>query len=95
MAIPGNEELTELTDNKLGEYLSNYLKENNIAGLTPRKIRIIYYRLLLANNIMASAEALIKNETLNKIIQLSISDDHSDFDIDIAGSDVVGMVVPY
>lgn len=95
IAVSGNKELPELTDNKLGEYLSMYLKENKITGLTPRKIRIIYYRLLFANNIMASGEALIKDETLDKIIQLSISDDHSDFEIEIAGSDVVGMVVPY
>lgn len=95
IAIPDRKELTELTDNKLGEYLSKYLKENNIAGLTPRTIRIIYYRLLFANNIMASGEALIKDEILDKIIQLSISDDHPDFEIEIAGSDVVGMVVPY
>lgn len=87
--------MAELTDNTLGEYLSKYLKENKIVELTPRKIRIIYYRLLFANNIMASGKALIKDETLDKIIQLSIRDDHSDFDIDIAGSDVVGMVVPY
>ena len=63
IAIPDRKELTELTDNKLGEYLSEYLKENHIVGLTPRAIRIIYYRLLFANNIMASGEALIKEET--------------------------------
>ena len=80
---------------KMMEKLIEFLKENKITGLTPRKIRIIYYRLLFANNIMASGEALIKDETLDKIIQLSISDDHSDFEIEIAGSDVVGMVVPY
>lgn len=58
--------MTELTDNELGEYLSKYLKENNIVVLTPRTIRIIYYRLLFANNIMASGEALITEETLEK-----------------------------
>lgn len=46
--------------------ISKYLKENNIVGLTPHAIRIIYYRLLFANNIMASGEALIKEETLGK-----------------------------
>lgn len=95
IAIPSDKELPELTDNKLGEYLSKYLEKNKIEGLTPRKIRIIYYRLLFANNIMASGEALITTETLNEIIRLSISNNHSDVDIDIAGSDVVGMVVPY
>ena len=81
IAIPDRKELTELTDNKLGEYLSEYLKENHIVGLTPRAIRIIYYRLLFANNIMASGEALIKEETLEKIIKLSIHIDHSNLDI--------------
>lgn len=95
IAIPDRKELTELTDNKLGEYLSEYLKENYIVGLTPRAIRIIYYRLLFANNIMASGEALIKEETLEKIIKLSIHIDHSNLDIETAGSDVIDMVVPY
>lgn len=93
MAIPIDKELTELTEDKLGKCLSKYLEENKIVGLTPRKIRIIYYRLLFANNIMASVNTLIKEETLNEIIRLSISEGHSD--IDIAGSDVVDMVVPY
>lgn len=95
IAIPDRKELTELTDNKLGEYLSEYLKENHIEGLTPRTIRIIYYRLLFANNIMASGEALIEEETLEKIIKLSIHIDHSNLDIETAGSDVIDMVVPY
>lgn len=95
LAIPGSKKLTELTDSKLGDCLSKFLKDNKIVGLTPRKIRIIYYRLLFANNIMASGEALIKEETLEEIIKFSIKKDHSNSDIDIAGSDVVDMVVPY
>lgn len=95
IAISGDEELVELTDRKLGEYIGKYLENNKIVKLTPRKIRIIYYRLLFANNIMASGKALIKEETLDNIIKLSLNDDFSNFDIDTAGSDVVGMVVPY
>lgn len=95
IAIPDKKELIELTDNKLGEYLSEYLRENHIVGLTPRTIRIIYYRLLFANNIMASGEALIKEEILEKIIKLSINIDHFNLDIETAGSDVIDMVVPY
>ena len=44
---------------------------------------------------MASGEALITEETLEKIIKLSINIDHSNSDIDTAGSDVIDMVVPY
>lgn len=95
VAISGNKELTELTDKKLGEYLSEYLNENNIKGLTPRKIRIIYYRLLFANNIIAAGDGIVKDETLQQIINLSLNGDFSNIDIDIAASDVVGMVVPY
>lgn len=95
IAISGDEELVELTDRKLGEYIGKYLENNKIVKLTPRKIRIIYYRLLFANNIMASGKALIKEETLDNIIKLSLNDDFSNFDIDTVGSDVVGMVVPY
>lgn len=95
IAVPDEEEFVELTDSKIGEYVGKYLEENKIVGLTPRKIRIIYYRLLFANNIVASSKALIREETLEKIVKLSINFDHSILDIDNVGSDVIDMVVPY
>lgn len=89
------EELNELTDGQLGDFLKEYLQNNKIEELTPRKIRIIYYRLLFANNIIATGKGTVKGETLKQIIDLSLQEEVHNIDIDIAASDVIGMVVPY
>lgn len=95
IAVEDDNSLKELTDEELGKFLSRYLLENNTEDLTPRKIRIIYYRLLFANNIMAHGQGQIKTDILDEIIKMSISGGHSGLDIETAGSDVVSMVVPY
>lgn len=95
ITVEDDNSLIELTDEELGKFLRRYLQENNTEELTPRKIRIIYYRLLFANNIMAHGQGLIKKDVLDEIIKMSISGGQPGLDMETAGSDVVSMVVPY
>lgn len=64
--------------------------------LTPRKVRVIYYRILLANNILHSGakETLITNNIVNEICSLSCGKYGKMSSLD-ALADVVEMVVPY
>lgn len=64
-------------------------------GITPRKARIIYYRILFANNILSTnTGSLISDSLVKKIIESSLNYDNN-IDINAAFSDVIEMIVPY
>lgn len=94
-ATKEDKKLTELTSSELGKLLSKYLQDNKIEELTPRKIRIIFYRLQFANNIIAASAGTITEDIMKQIITLSIDSTITNTDIDTAYSDVIGTVVPY
>ena len=81
---------------KASDYL-NILKDelSDKEGITPRKARIIYYRILFANNILsANTGALISDSLVKQIIESSLNYDNN-IDMNAAFSDVIEMVVPY
>ena len=57
----------ELNNDNIYKHLKNLIN-NYKEQLTPRKIRIIYYRILLANNIICNKEDSMITETLIKNI---------------------------
>lgn len=64
--------------------------------LTPRKIRIIFYRILLANNIIYNKENPMITETLIKnIFELSVGNKIEKNDYSDELSYILNMVVPY
>lgn len=86
--------IEDLNESKIKALLIRYIKEKNIEGLTPRKIRIIFYRLLFANNIIAAGNGYCTEDTLNNIISASLND-NPEIETAMAFSDVIKMVVPY
>lgn len=78
------------------DYL-NILKDelSTKEGITPRKARIIYYRILFANNILSTNLGSTISDTLVKqIIERSLNIDNN-LDINAAFSDVIETAVPY
>lgn len=78
------------------DYL-NILKDelSKIQYITPRKARIIYYRILFANNILsANTGCIITDSLVKQIIDKSLSNDNN-IDTNAAYSDIIDMVVPY
>ncbi|MBE9487864.1 MAG: hypothetical protein IMY73_01655 [Bacteroidetes bacterium] len=74
--------------------IGKFIRESKI-DLTPRQIRIIYYRVLFANNIIASqGEMFIKKSIAKYIFDMSIGVKVEMKD-DEAFADIVKMVVPY
>lgn len=66
-----------------------------IQYITPRKARIIYYRILFANNILSANEGCIITDSLvQEIINKSLKNDIN-IDTRVAYSDIIDMVVPY
>jgi len=90
-----NEKCVELSDGQIYLELKNLINDNK-KQLTPRKIRIIYYRILLANNIICNKEDSMITETLIKnIFNLSVGNKIEKNDNSEELSDVLNMVVPY
>ena len=78
------------------DYL-NILKDelSKIQYITPRKARIIYYRILFANNILsANTGYLITDSLVKQIIDKSLNNNIY-IDTNAAYSDIIDMVVPY
>lgn len=89
------EEQTELDNIQIYKHLKNLIN-NYKEQLTPRKIRIIYYRILLANNIICNKENPMITETLIKnIFELSVGNKIEQSDKDEELTDILNMVVPY
>ena len=78
------------------DYL-NILKDelSKIQYITPRKARIIYYRILFANNILsANTGCIITDSLVKQIIDKSLNNDIN-INTNAAYSDIIDMVVPY
>ena len=92
-----NESSEELKiDNKvILEWISEFINSCDIK-ITPRKLRVIYYRILLANNILSSSstDALFIKNIAQAIFNLSCGLACT-MESDEALFDIVEMVVPY
>ena len=85
----------ELGNNEIYHQLEILIK-NNKRQLTPRKIRIIYDRILLANNIICRMEnPKITNALIQDIFNLSIGEKINHDETSNELSEVLNMVVPY
>ncbi len=94
---PINEEDTinlVLDDSEIEKELTKLI-ESNLIVLTPRKIRVIYYRILLASNIISiNKDVKIRSNIIKDIFDLSIGM-NKDVKEKEALTDVINMVVPY
>ncbi len=80
-------------DNQIYDLMVKHLSDKDT--MTPRQLRILYYRLLFANNVLAAMDGRFTENAVAQIIQLSITGKHEEIDNDIALSDAVKMVVSY
>lgn len=92
--VSASEEEKEINDSVIEDILNEFI--TNYSGtLTPRKLRIIYYRLLMAINIAAAGGGAMTRETAMKILDQSTKIGVKNDSTDIALSDIVEMVVPF
>ena len=92
--VSASEDEKEINDTVIEDILNEFI--TNYSGtLTPRKLRIIYYRLLMAINIAAAGGGAMTRETAMKILEQSTKIGVKNDSTDIALSDIVEMVVPF
>lgn len=80
----------EIIEDILNEFIINYR-----GTLTPRKLRILYYRLLMAINIAAVGGGAMTRDVAMKILEKSTNAELSHESTESALSDIVEMVVPF
>lgn len=85
----------EFTNDVLSEKIIQLVGETK-HELTPRQLRIIYYRMILANNIFSAGvdEEIFREELLQAIVERSIAQ-YDEKDQDYKYKNIVDMVVPY
>lgn len=94
VVVDNAENINELDDTMIKEIMADFLEQHEDVEITPRKIRIMYYRLLFAKNIIAAGKGRITKGMVLQILAKSI-DSNEDLDIHDSMSDVIQTVVPY
>lgn len=92
--VSASEEEKEINDTIIEDILNEFITNYN-GTLTPRKLRILYYRLLMAINIAAAGGGAMTREIAMKILDQSTNVNVKNESTDTALSDIVEMVVPF
>lgn len=92
--VAASEEEKEINDTVIEDILNEFIVNYN-GTLTPRKLRILYYRLLMAINIAAAGGGAMTREIAMRILDQSTKVNVKNESTDTALSDIVEMVVPF
>lgn len=92
--VSASEEEKEINDTVIENILNEFIINYN-GTLTPRKLRILYYRLLMAINIAAAGGGAMTREVAMKILEQSTKVNSKNDSAETALSDIVEMVVPF
>lgn len=92
--VSASEEEKEINDTVIEDILKEFITNYN-GTLTPRKLRILYYRLLMAINIAAAGGGAMTREVAMKILEQSTKVNSKNDSTETALSDIVEMVVPF
>lgn len=90
----GTGEISILTDAEICHYMISFIQRHKNLEFTPRKLRIMYYRLLFANNLIAKGGGNMPTSVMDKILTKSI-DPNTKIDNTTAYADIVNTVVSY
>ncbi len=90
---PTDEQLV-LSDKEIYKIIGDFLSKNESTNTTPRKLRIMYYQLLFANNIASKHGIVLPENLIYDLLKKSLTgtEEHSK---DLALSDIIEIAVPY
>ncbi len=83
-----------LSDRELYAIISNFLTKNIAKNITPRKLRIMYYQLLFANNLASKHGVVLTEKLIEDLLLKSLTGNGNDQSNQALG-DIIEMAVPY
>lgn len=89
------EVIESISDKDMVSLMAQFLNDHKDKEITPRKLRIMYYQLWLANNIISKVDgSLFTKRTAMEVLNHSLNYPKEEEEKEVF-SDVVKMVVPY
>lgn len=91
-----NSEQAVISEKEIASLMKKFLANNRNIKITPRKLRIMYYQLWTANNILSkNPNTLFSEELAMNILNVSLNYNKKNIYLDNEISSVIEMVVPY
>lgn len=84
----------KLSDLEMYNAISAFVAKNNSVNITPRKIRIMYYQLLFANNLASCQGVILTEQLIEDLLNKSLTGIDNNIGNKALG-DIIEMAVPY
>lgn len=92
--INDNFELIALSDGEIYAIISEFIEKTPSRNITPRKLRIMYYQLLFANNLASKQGVILTKGLIDKLLSMSLIGYDAIVSDETIG-DIIEMAVPY
>ena len=74
--------------------INEFVQKNKSSNITPRKLRIMYYQLLFANNLASKRGVTSTEKLIDNLLEKSLTGIEQNIHSQALG-DIIEMAVPY
>ena len=89
-----NETPIRLSDIEMYKAINEFIQKNKSSNITPRKLRIMYYQLLFANNLASKRGVTLTEKLIDNLLKKSLTGIEQNIHSQALG-DIIEMAVPY
>lgn len=89
-----NETPIKLSDIEMYRAINEFVQKNKSSNITPRKLRIMYYQLLFANNLASKRGVTLTEKLIDNLLEKSLTGIEQNIHSQALG-DIIEMAVPY
>lgn len=84
----------KLSDIEMYRAINEFVQKNKSSNITPRKLRIMYYQLLFANNLASKRGVTLTEKLIDNLLEKSLTRIEQNIHSQALG-DIIEMAVPY
>lgn len=84
----------KLSDIEMYRAINEFVQKNKSSNITPRKLRIMYYQLLFANNLASKRGVTLTEKLIDNLLEKSLTGIEQNIHSQALG-DIIEMAVPY
>lgn len=84
----------KLSDIEMYRAINEFVQKNKSSNITPRKLRIMYYQLLFANNLASKRGVTLTEKLIDNLLKKSLTGIEQNIHSQALG-DIIEMAVPY